>query len=118
MFESEVQCALYVAQVVGLNGYEIVSKCVYGGSSRASQKFSELGGDKKSGSFDLIIKDNKTGFLTGIEIKLCLNSKSFHGALGQCQDYLAESRNKKCCDILRLWCAKIQAYMSGYYQGV
>jgi hypothetical protein len=102
MFESEVQCALCVAQVVELNGYEIVSKCVYGGSSRASQKFSELGGDKISGSFDLVVKDNKTGFLTGIEVKVWLNSKSFHRALGQCQQYLAESRHKKCCDILWL----------------
>jgi hypothetical protein len=102
MFESEVQSALCVAQVVELNGYEIVSKCVYGGSSRASQKFSELGGDKISGSFDLVVKDNKTGFLTGIEVKVWLNSKSFHRALGQCQHYLAESRHKKCCDILRL----------------
>lgn len=92
MYESEVQCALDVAWVKELEGYKIVSKCVYPGSSRASQKFSELCGDVISGSFDLVVKDNKTGFLTGIEVKRELNSKSFHQALGQCISYLDKKR--------------------------
>ena len=99
----EDQVAVIVAQVMQLNDYEIVSKCVYGASG-ASKKFGELGGGKISGSFDLIVKDNKSGLLTGIEVKVWLNSKAFHRALGQCVDYLAKGPDIKNAVI---YCASI-----------